>query len=97
MDLFYSRGSVEYIRVGSSLLYFIYSFNYSELITISVRSPYLVLVELLASHLLYQKLRREYLHIFTFITFTQLPGSLIQVAHSLIRSSLPEAETLIQL
>ena len=41
MDSFYSRGSVEYIRVGSSLLYLIYPFNYSELITISIRSPYL--------------------------------------------------------
>jgi hypothetical protein len=93
MDSFYSRGSVEYIQVGSSLLYFIYSFNYSDLITISIRSPYLALIKLLVSHLIYQKLRCEYLHIFTFLTFTQSPGSLLQVAHSLILSSLPEAET----
>jgi len=53
MDLFYSRGSVEYIWVGSFLLYFIYSFNYSELITIFVHSPYLALIKLLGSHLLY--------------------------------------------
>src|SRR5258705_2573529 len=36
-----SYSIVEYIRVGSSLLYLIYPFNYSELITISIRSPYL--------------------------------------------------------
>ena len=47
------RGSVEYIQVGLSLLYSIYSFNYLELITIFVHSPYLALIELLACHLLY--------------------------------------------